>query len=154
MKKSKSYGLVELTRWTAIAPLIGCLAACSPGASAEVCAELNATIDRNIVEIATSAVEGDSSDKSAVQQGARLTRDGNRLSTIMLNLQLQSQNKCQPRQKPIDPSIYPLQAMTCHLARLEQVSASYGSDEDKKTAAKTKTASICDFKTWNTPAAK
>lgn len=133
---------------------IGCglmVAACGAGngSSANTCVELDSAIDRNIMEIALTEIQGETSDKSAVQQGARLAQINNRLSTITVNVLLQAQNKCQPRQKPIDPSIYSSQATICYLARLEQVSASYGSDEEKKTAAKAKVTSVCDFKAWN-----
>ena len=122
---------------------------CSPAMSAETCAEFNSTIDRNIMEIAISEVDGEISDKSAAQQGARLAENNNRLSTIAINVLLQAQNKCQPRQKSIDASIYALQASSCYIARLEQRSASRGSDEDKKTASMAKVTSVCDFKAWN-----
>ena len=125
---------------------------CSQQTPPEICADFNAVIDRNIMEIALSDIDGDVSDKSAMQQGARLARSGNRLSTIMLNVQLQAQNKCPPRQKPLDPALYSEQATACYSARLEQMTASYGSDEGKKAAAKAKANSSCDFKTWNTPA--
>jgi len=132
---------------------IGCgliVAGCGGGsASAETCVEFNSAIDRNIMEIALTEIDGETSDKSAVQQGTRLAQINNRLSTITINVLLQAQNKCQPRQKPIDPSIYSSQASSCYLAQLEQRSASYGSDEEKKTAAKAKVTSVCDFKAWN-----
>ena len=135
--------------WSMLIVLAGALVGCSPGPSAETCAEFNSTIDHNIMEIALSEFQGETSDKSAMQQGARLAQINNRLSTITVNVLLQSQNKCQPRQNPIDPSIYSSQASSCYLARLEQMSASYGSDEEKKTNTKAKVTSVCDFKDWN-----
>ena len=134
---------------------IGCsliVAACGGGgnrSSAEICVEFNSAIDRNIMEIALSENEGVMSDKSAVQQGARLAQINNRLSTITVNILLLAQNKCQPRQKPIDPSIYSSQASSCNRARLDQRSETYGSDEGKKTTAKAKVTSVCDFKAWD-----
>lgn len=115
-----------------------------------ICAELNSAIDRNIVEIALSEYEGDLNDKSAAQQGARLVQNSNRLSTIMLNIQLQAQNKCPPRQKPIDASIYSAQAGRCYLARLQVF------DSDKEVAANA-VATIdqtCGLKAWDAQANK
>jgi hypothetical protein len=134
---------------------IGCgliVAACSvggSGSSEETCADFNAAIDRNIVEIAVSMSDGETSDKSAVQQGARLAEVNNRLSTIAINVLLQAQNKCQPRQKPIDPSIYRSQASSCHMARIRQYLASDKGSDVEKSTAKAKVASDCDFKAWN-----
>jgi hypothetical protein len=136
--------------WIILIPIVVALAACSPASPPEMCAEFNSVIDHNIMVIALSEVEGETSDKSAMQQGARLAQNNNRLSTIMLNIQLQAQNKCQPRQKPIDTSIYASQAQECYLARLKQMSATYGTDEDKKTASKAASLLACDFKAWNT----
>jgi hypothetical protein len=125
------------------------LTACSEGSNSDVCGELNSSIDRNIVEIAVSAADGDTSDKSAMQQSARLAAINNRLSTVMINLQLQAQYKCSPRQQPIDPAIYSSQALECYGARLKLILESYGSDADKKASAKTTVSSACDFKAWN-----
>jgi len=149
MTKTERKGIDRLQCWPILISLAGALVGCSPGSSSETCAEFNSTIDRNIMEIAMSEIEGETSDKSAVQQGARLAQINNRLSTITVNVLLQAQNKCQPRQKPIDPSIYSSQASSCYRARLEQMSASFGSDEEKKTTAKAKVTSVCDFKAWN-----
>lgn len=140
----------SLKGWLILTPIVVALEACSPTSPPEICAEFNSIIDHNIMAIAISGVEGETSDKSAIQQGARLAQNNNRLSTIMLNIQLQAQNKCQPRQKPIDASIYASQAQECYLARLKQMSASYGTDEDKKTASNAATLLACDFKAWNT----
>ena len=122
---------------------------CSTGTAPDTCRDLNSAIDHNIVKIAVTEMEGESSDKSAMQQGARLAQINNRLSAINVNVMLQGQNKCQPRQKPIDPSIYRSQASGCYLARLELVSASFGTNEEKKAAAMTKVAKSCDFTSWN-----
>ncbi len=112
---------------------------CYAASPSEICYGLNAAIDRNIVEIAVTAA-GEIIDKSATQQGARLTQINNRLSTIMINIQLQAQNRCPPRENPIDASIYPLQASQCLIARLK-------GDSAEVTLA-------CDFKAWNTKQAK
>lgn len=140
--------LGKLSFFSLLIFLTGTLAACSQGASPEACADFNSAIDRNIVEIAVSAVDGSTSDKSAVQQSARLAQNNNRLSTIMVNVQLQVQNHCQPRQKPIDASIYSTQASSCYNKRLEQMTASYGSDEEKKTSANGNAELACDFNAW------
>lgn len=126
---------------------LSCLAACSLSAPEATCAELNATIDRNILEMAVSEAEGDSLDKSAMQQSARLAQNSNRLATIMVNLQLQTQNKCSPRQKSIDAAIYSAQAKKCYWASR---SAAYETDAAKKMSA----AVACDFKAWNAPTVK
>lgn len=153
-----------------IVATVGALSACSPdfptatspdspraaspnsatAASPAMCAEFDSVIDRNIVDIAVSEIDG-SSDKSAIQQGARFTENSNRLSTIMINIQLQAQNRCPPRQKPIDASIYRSHALKCWTSRM-----GYGSYEDEKTAAaaKARVDQVCDLKTWETPAKK
>ena len=149
-------------RFPIIAILTTAISACSLPASTptvtqpaqELCAEFNSTIDRNIVDIAVSEAEGDTADKSAMQQGARLAQNGNRLSTILINIQLLAQNRCPPRQQPIDTSIYKIQAVTCHRARLELMLASFGTDKEKTTSSKTAVDSACNFKGWNTRAAK
>ena len=123
------------------------LSACSPSGPEATCAELNATIDRNILEMAVSEAEGDSLDKSAMQQSARLAQNNNRLATIMVNLQLQTQNKCLPRQKSIDAAIYSAQAKKCYWASR---SAAYETDAAKKMSATV----ACDFKAWNSPTVK
>ena len=126
------------------------LTACSSSASAKKCAEFDTTIDQNIMEIAISEVGGAIEDNSAIQQGARLTQNNNRLSTIMINIQLQGQNKCFPRQQPIDTTIYALQAHVCYLARTKKLIASFGSDEKEKAVSKDAEQLACDFKSWNT----
>lgn len=135
-------------------PLTCLLVACSPEVPKEICVGLNETIDRNIKGIALSDIEGDSADKSAMQQGARLAQNNNRLTTIMINLELQAQNKCPPRQKPIDSSIYSSQAQHCYIEILEQQSANYGSDEERKKTAMAKVMSACDFNAWNVQVTK
>ncbi|MDY7573037.1 hypothetical protein [Actimicrobium sp. CCI2.3] len=156
MAKIKFNKLENFGFWLGLIPFAGALVACSPvsSGSAEACAALNSTIDRNIVEIAVSDTEGEGKDTSAMQQGARFAQNNNRLSTIILNLQLQAQNKCPPRQVPIDASIYSKQASDCYLARMEQSIENYGSDEGKKKTIKTKATLACDFKIWNTQVAK
>ena len=119
-----------------------------------LCEQFNVTIDRNIKEMALSSVEGDSSDQSAMQQSARLTQNSNRLSTIMINLDLMAKNKCSPRQNPIDASIYSSQASSCYRAILGQTLASYGADEEKKKSASVTANFACDFNTWNTSVSK
>lgn len=132
------------------AAAITLLASSAVAAPPTICAELNSAIDRNIVEIALSEFEGDMNDKSAAQQGARLVQNSNRLSTIMLNIQLQAQNKCPPRQKPIDASIYRAQAQGCYLARAKILRG------DKEVAANAAATidQICDLKAWDAQANK
>jgi cytoskeletal protein RodZ len=139
----------RLVLWPVVISLSVALVACSPSGSKELCEELNSTIDRNIKEIALSEIEGSTSDKSAMQQGARLAQNNNRLTTIMANLELQSQNKCPPRQRAIDASIYSVQAAGCYSAMLGQKLANYGSDASAKKAASEKATTACEFKSWN-----
>lgn len=150
-EKNSSY---QLQLWPILIFFMMALVGCTSETAPEICKELNSAIDRNIVEIAVTEMEGETSDKSAIQQGARLAQINNRLSAVNINVMLQGQNKCQPRQKPIDPSIYRSQASNCYLARLGMVSASYGTDEEKKAAATTKLASSCDFTSWNLQSTK
>lgn len=158
MKQNISTSLGKIVALAIVVGVVGALSGCSPTStqveSPTICGELNSAIDRNIVEIAVSEVEGVMSDKSAVQQSARLAQNSNRWSAIMANIQLQTQNKCSPRQKPIDASIYATQASDCYIARLKEVSAGYGSEEKIKTAAKAISAQACDLKSWETPAKK
>lgn len=146
--------LVALPIVMVVSVLSGCSPTSSQAAPPTICTELDSAIDRNIVEIAVSEVEGDMNDKSAMQQSARLAQNSNRWSAIMANIQLQAQNKCSPRQKPIDASIYATQASDCYIARLKEVSASYGSEEKIKTAAKAISAQACDLKSWEMLAKK
>lgn len=154
MEQKVSDSLGTLGALPIMVTVAGLLSVCSPTSSQAapqtICAELNSTIDRNIVEIAVSGVEGDLSDKSAAQQGARLTQNSNRLSTIMINIQLQAQNKCPPRQKPIDATIYTSQARDCYLARL----SIFSSDKDKVANAVATVAQTCDLKAWDSQVAK
>ena len=154
--------LTRKWRFPIIAILTTAISACSLPASTptvtqpaqELCAEFNSTIDSNIMDIALSTVEGDVSDKSAMQQSARHAQNSNRLSTIMINIQLLAQNRCPPRQQPIDPSIYNKQASECYLARLQLMVASRSKDEEKTTSSMTAVDSACKFKNWNTQATK
>lgn len=154
MEQNVSSSLGKFVTLPIVVTIVGVLSVCSPissqAALSTICAELNSTIDRHIVEIAVSEVEGDMRDKSAAQQAARLTQNSNRWSAIMANIQLQAQNKCSPRQKPIEASIYTAQARNCYLARLQMLS----SDKDKMTAGALALTEACDLKAWETPAKK
>jgi hypothetical protein len=154
MSRNSFDGHRGVVLWPAVISLSAALVACSPSGSKELCEELNSTIDRNIKEIALSDIEGSASDKSAMQQGARLAQNNNRLTTIMANLELQSQNKCPPRQRPIDASIYSVQAAGCYSAILKRQLAEYGADEAAKKATSEKVTSACEFKSWNAQVTK
>jgi hypothetical protein len=167
MAQKVSNSLGKLGDLPMVVTAVIALSACSPptpsptssstastATSPEICAGFNSTIDNNIFEIAMSEIEGEILDKSAVQQSARLAQNNNRLSTIMVNIQMQAQNQCPARQKPIDASIYTSQALNCYRAKLGHASTYYGADENAKTAEEAKVTLACDFKAWNTPAAK
>jgi hypothetical protein len=137
-------------------PVMALLASCSQepskgahGPNKEICAKLNSTIDRNIVDIAISNSAGDDVDKSAMQQSARAQDNENRLSVIMINVQLQAQNSCAPREKPIDPTLYGKSASNCHTTRLlERSVIIYRRDPAEIAIAEKKTAEACDFSKW------
>lgn len=135
-------------------PAVVILASCSQAPPQELCAQLTSTIDRNIVEIAVSDSEGYSADKSAMQQSARSQENENRLSIILINTQLQAQNKCTPRAKSIDPSLYRENASVCYLAKMERSIAGYGQDAPKQSLAKQKVSESCDFSKWSIQAQK
>ena len=98
-----------------------------------VCAELDQTIDANIKKIALTLVDGEVSDKGAMQQAARYTMVNNRLLVIATNLEIQSKNNCAIRKTPIDPLAFEEAALKCFSATLT----------DKKEAV-----AVCDLKTW------
>ena len=119
------------------------------GPGKEICAKLNSTIDRNIVDIAVSNSAGYDVDKSALQQSARAQDNENRLSVIMINVQLQGQNSCTPREKPIDPAVFGKNASNCHTTRvLERNVIVYRRDPTEIAAAEKKTAEACGFSKW------
>ena len=107
------------------------LASCAKAPDPAVCSSLDRTIDHNIKKIALTLVEGEISDKGAMQQAARYTMVSSRLQIIATNLDLQSKNNCQIRQTPIDPMVYEDDALKCFSATLSQ---------------KPEAASLCEFK--------
>lgn len=131
------------------------LAACGPSPETQkVCAALDEVINGEIKKYALTEIEGDMSDKSAMQQSARLTQNNNQLATIQINLELQAQNKCPPRQSPIEFSQYKDSARKCYSAHLHQLLAGYAKDETKAKAADAESEKECDFKQWNEPKKK
>ncbi|HYK56695.1 MAG TPA: hypothetical protein VEV15_09460 [Flavisolibacter sp.] len=134
-------------------PLVFLLAACTQDPPKEICAELNSAIDRNMFEIALSDVQG-SDDKSAMQQSARAQENANRLSIILINTQQQAQNKCVPRLKSIDPSLYRDSATACYVATIDSKIAGFGGDAQKQSLAKQKVNESCDFSKWSIQAKK
>lgn len=155
MEQNVSTSLGRVVALPVVVAVVGALSLCSPNSSQAapptICAELDAAIDRNVVEIAVSEVEGDVNDKSAAQQAARLTQNSNRWFSIMTNIQLQAQNKCSPRKKPIDASIYRTQAQDCLLARLQILR---GSDLDKTANAVANINQTCGLNAWDAQAKK
>lgn len=149
MEQNVSSSLGKFVALPIVVTIVGVLSVCSPissqAAPPTICAELDSAIDRNIVEIAVSEVEGEARDKSAAQQAARLTQNSNRWFTIMTNIQLQAQNKCSPRQKPIDASIYSHQALACYEARYEI----FSSDKEKAANALATINQTCGLKDWD-----
>ncbi|MBM3330198.1 MAG: hypothetical protein FJY67_12160 [Calditrichaeota bacterium] len=113
----------------------------------KTCASLDEAIDRNIFGYAMSEAQS-TSDKSAIQQGARATENQNRLVIIEINVNLMIQNKCQARKQPIDPTVYSSNANACYFAQLKALSAAYRSNEQDQKASVEKLNSDCDFKKW------
>lgn len=130
-------------------PVLFLLASCSQSPPKELCDRLNSTIDKNIFAVALSEAAG-YIDKSAVQQSARAQDNANLLAVIMINVQLQAQNRCSPRVAPIEPSAYNKNASACYHARLERKVVSYGDDQERKSAAVKKEVESCDFSKWST----
>ncbi|WP_048441056.1 hypothetical protein [Caenimonas sp. SL110] len=120
-------------RLFAIVLLATLLSSCAKAPDPAVCASLDRTIDHNIKKIALTLVEGEISDKGAMQQAARYTMVSSRLQVIATNVELQSKNNCQVRQAPIDPLVYEDDAMKCFSATLSQ---------------KPEVTSLCEFKSW------
>jgi len=108
------------------------LGACNKAPDA-VCADLDKTIDSNIKRIALTLVEGELSDKGAMQQAARYTMVNSRLQIIATNLELQSKHGCSIRQAPIDPLVYEAEALKCY-------SATLGQEPEAST--------LCEYKNW------
>jgi hypothetical protein len=135
-------------------PAIVFLTACSQEPPKELCAQLNSVIDRSIVDIAVSNFAGEDGDKSAMQQSARSQDNQGRLSMIMINVQLQAQNKCSPRAKPIEPTAYEKNAAVCYLARRDLAILSYGPDKNGMSLAAKKVTASCDFSQWSPQQAK
>jgi hypothetical protein len=98
-----------------------------------VCADLDKTIDNNIKRIALNLVEGEVSDKGAMQQAARYTMVNSRLQIIATNLELQSKHNCSIRQTAIDPLVYEDEAMNCYSATLGR---------------KPEATTLCEYKNW------
>ena len=121
-------------RLFAIVFLAMLLSSCAKTPDPAVCTSLDRTIDHNIKKIALTLVEGEISDKGAMQQAARYTMVSSRLQVIATNLELQSKNNCQVRQTPIDPLVYEEAAMKCFSATLRQ---------------EPEAASLCEFKNWS-----
>lgn len=143
---------MTIQKWSSIflgSAILAFIQGCNAtGASTErICADLNATIDRNIFELAMSSEDGSASDRSAVQQGARFTSDSNRWLLIMANLQLMQNNKCTPRSDSIDPSIYRRQAAECSEARFKERIERY-SDDKTKSDSKEIVSQKCDLSKW------
>jgi hypothetical protein len=109
------------------------LSSCSKTPDAAVCAALDKTIDSNIQKIALTLVEGEFTDKGAMQQAARYTLVNSRLQVISTNVELQAKNNCQVRQTPIDPLVYEGEASKC-------LSATLGKEPEA--------AALCEFKNW------
>jgi hypothetical protein len=114
----------------------------------EVCDRLNSTINQNIVEAAVSS-EGSFDPKTVLQQTARAQIDANRLSVIMINVQLLSQNGCSPRTTPIDPSAYHDNAFACFRARVERSVAVDSADRKEMTSTLENMADACNFSKWS-----
>lgn len=143
-----------LTLSSACLMLLTCLQlGCSPAkpVPSASCINFDETIDRNILNAAMSRIDGDMNDKSAMQQGARLAENNNRLSVIAINIQLMTQHNCVNRETPIDPAIYEAQAYKCMSNRQELVLAELRKDESTKKVAKEAVALSCNFKSWNLP---
>lgn len=137
-----------------VIPSIMLLASCSQEPPKELCESLNSTINNNLLEIAVSNSVGETSDSSAVQQSARAQVNQNRLSVIMINVQLQTQNKCSPRSTPIEPLAYGKNSSACYIARSQRNIAGYSRDQEKISAAEKKVAETCDFSKWTPDSAK
>ena len=110
------------------------LAASCNVAAQTLCADLDKVIDESILAIALSEVDGQIFDKSAAQQTSRYLGFNNQLQVININLAIQSQNKCPPRKRGINPFRHELQALKCLEARR---------NNDDHSASK------CDVKSWN-----
>jgi len=109
------------------------LSSCKKAPDLGICAEFDRTIDRNIKRIALTLIEGEVSDKGAMQQAARYTMVSSRLQIIATNVDLQSKHSCQIRQVPIDPLVYEEDALKCYSATLGQ---------------KPEASNLCDYKNW------
>lgn len=136
-----------------ILPAIVLLVSCSQPQepTKELCNRLNATIDQNVMAIAFSDSAGALEDKSAMQQSARAQDNANRLSVIMINVQLLEQNRCSSRTTPIEPFAYQKNAAACLLEkRLKRNLVEAGYDAQNIAVAAKKVAESCDFSKWRT----
>ena len=93
-----------------------CIAAASPEALAQAaCADLGKAVEFQLKKAASSFAEG-IADNSAPRATLRELRTSNSLALAEMNLTLMAQNKCAPRQKPLNPMIYIAEALDCELA--------------------------------------
>ena len=104
---------------------------------------MDEAIDNSIRQYALAEIEGEDRDKSAVQQGARLTQMSNHLTAIQINLHLQERNKCIPRETAIDPALWTKPAKKCRSAIWSR------SSKEVDTVEKD-----CDVKIWLNAAVK
>ena len=97
--------------------LVGaCLAVASPSVLAQAaCADLSKAVEFQLKKAASSSAEG-ITDNSAPRATLRELRISNSLALVGMNLTLMAQNKCPPRQKPVNPMIYFGEALDCEIA--------------------------------------
>lgn len=119
----------------ALASLAGCSLSEEPPAKiSDTCGKLDLVIDRDIAEIAVAAFEN---------QGGIQARQNN----IRLNAELMAQNKCPPRNQPIEPLAYSQEhVLQCVLARLEMQK----SPGARKPDAKQREREKCNPRNWST----
>lgn len=87
---------------------------CSGAMAQNGCAAFSGAIESALKQAAADLIEG-VADNSAPRASLRELRVANSLATIRINVDLMAQNKCPPRQTPVDTSYYTVDAFTCEM---------------------------------------
>lgn len=94
-----------------------CIAAVNFSALAQpTCDVLSDAVELEIKKSAAVFAEG-FTDDSAPRATLREMRIANSLSLAQINLNIMAQNKCPPRQQPVNPMDYLTDALSCELAQ-------------------------------------